>query len=67
MDVKVDGMKIWVWQNGKLLHDGKVCETRTDNHGVKTDKWSQAPFKLQGDHGKVWFTNLFIKPLAETK
>ena len=67
MDVKVDGMKIWVWQNGKLLHEGKVCETRTDNHDAKTDKWTKAPFKLQGDHGRVWFTNFFIKPLPDTK
>ncbi|MBI4600695.1 MAG: DUF1080 domain-containing protein [Planctomycetes bacterium] len=67
MDVKVDGMKIWVWQNGKLIHDGRVCATRTDDHGVKTDKWSKAPFKLQGDHGKVAFTNLYIKPLPDSR
>jgi len=66
MDVKVDGMKIWVWQNGKLLHDGATLKTRTDNHGVKTEAWSKGPFKLQGDHGKVWFANLFIKPLPDT-
>jgi 3-keto-disaccharide hydrolase len=65
MDVKVEGMKIWVWQNGKLIQDGKTCETRTDNHGVKTPKFSRAPFKLQGDHGKVWFTDLQIKPLPD--
>ncbi len=65
MDVKVEGGKIWVWQNGKLIHDGKVCETRTDNHDVKTPRSSRAPFKFQGDHGKVWFTDLAIKPLAD--
>ena len=27
MDVKVDGMKIWVWQNGKLIHDGATLKT----------------------------------------
>ena len=67
MDVKVDGMKIWVWQNGKLLHDGVTLDTRTDNHGVKTPAFSKAPFKLQGDHGRVWFTNLHIKPLPDSK
>ncbi len=65
MDVKVQGMKIWVWQNGVLIHDGITCKTRTDNHGVKTDKWSRGPFKFQGDHGKVWFTNLFIKEMPK--
>lgn len=66
MDVKVDGVKIWVWQNGKLIHDGAVCKTRTDNHGVATPKFSKAPFKFQGDHGDVWFTNLWIKELPDT-
>jgi hypothetical protein len=66
MDVKVDGMKIWVWQNGRLIHDGKECTRRTDS-GTETKQWSRAPFKLQGDHGRVWFTNLFIKPLTDTK
>jgi len=65
MDIKVEGMKIWVWQNGKLLHDGKVPETRTDNHGTPTKMFSKAPFKLQGDHGKVWFADLWIKPLPD--
>jgi hypothetical protein len=65
MDVKVEGMKIWVWQNGKLLHDGRTCETRTDNHGTATKSFSKAPFKLQGDHGKVWFSSLYIKPLPD--
>ena len=66
MDVKVEGMKIWVWQNGKLLHDGRILETRTDNHAVATKAFSKAPFKLQGDHGKVWFTSLYIKPLPDS-
>ena len=65
MDIKVEGMKIWVWQNGKLIHDGVVLETRTDNHGVKTLEWSKKPFKLQGDHGLVQFTDLWIKPLPD--
>jgi hypothetical protein len=66
MDVKVEGMKIWVWQNGKLLHDGRTCETRTDNHRAATKAFSRASFKFQGDHGKVWFTSLYIKPLPDS-
>ncbi len=67
MDVKVDGVKIWVWQNGKLLHDGRICPTRTDDHGRKTPDFSKAPFKMQGDHGVVSFTNLYVKPLPDSK
>jgi hypothetical protein len=65
MDVKLDGVKIWVWQNGTLIHDGTVCKTRTDNHGTATPSFSTGPFKFQGDHGIVWFTNIFVKPLPE--
>lgn len=65
VDVKLVGNKVWVWQNGKLLHDGVELKTRTDNHAVATPIFSKAPFKLQGDHGAVTFTNLYIKPLAD--
>lgn len=64
IEAKVQGMKIWVWQNGKLIHDGRVCKRRTDSN-TPTEKWAKAPFKLQGDHGKVTFTNLIIKPLPD--
>ncbi len=66
MDVKLDDMKIWVWQNGTLLHDGVVCKRRTDS-GTATLTWSTGPFKFQGDHGDVWFTNMYIKPLPPTQ
>ena len=59
----IDG-EISVWQNGIQIHDKVVLKTRTDNHGQPTPaKGTVAPFKLQGDHGKVWFTNLKILPL----
>lgn len=67
MDVKVEGMKIWVWQNGTLIHNGRVCRHRTDSHGTPTLEVSRKPFKFQGDHGKVWFSNLYIKPLPDGK
>lgn len=66
MEVKVEGMRIWVWQNGVLIHDGVICERRTDNRNAPTLKFSRAPFKFQGDHDKVWFTNLFIKELPDS-
>jgi hypothetical protein len=64
MDVKVEGMRIWVWQNGKLIHDGVRCLTRTDNHAVQTLTVSKGPFKFQGNHGEVAFTDLYIKSLS---
>ena len=65
--VKVFNMRIWVWQNGKLIHDGRVCATRTDNHGVATTGFSRGAFKIQGDHGQVHFSQLMIKPLPDTR
>ena len=65
--VKLDGMKIWVWQNGQLIHDGRVCSTRSDNHRTQTTEFSRKPFKIQGDHGQVSFSNLWIKELADTR
>ena len=59
----IDG-KISAWRNGVLIHDKVVLPTRTDSHGTPTPPTgNKAPFKLQGDHGKVWFANLRILPL----
>ncbi len=66
MFVKLDKMKISVWQNGKLIHDGRLCERRTDS-GRKTPSFSKGPFKLQGDHAKGWFSGIYIKPLPDDK
>ncbi len=65
IDVKLDGMKVWVWQNGKLIHDGVELPRRTDSNRP-TLEWSKRPFKFQGDHGRVWFRNLWIKELPDT-
>src|SRR5690606_11514937 len=61
MFVKVVGQKISVWQNGKRIHHEIVLPTRTDNHNAPTPDFSRAPFKSQGDHGKAWLTNFWIK------
>lgn len=67
MFVKVAGQKIWAWQNGQLIHAGRVCETRTDNHGRPTPNFSKDAFKIQGDHGKVAFSALWIKELPDSQ
>ena len=66
MEVKLVDGTIWIWQNGTLIQTAKVCKTRTDNRGQPTPVFTTAPFKFQGDHGDVWFTNIFIKPLPDT-
>lgn len=65
--VKMEGVRIWVWQNGQLIHNGRVCATRTDNHKTPTPGFSKGPFKLQGDHGEVAFSQLWIKPLPDVQ
>ncbi|MAM45622.1 MAG: hypothetical protein CMJ91_02930 [Planctomycetes bacterium] len=67
MCVKLVDNKITVWQNGILIHDNTTVPSRTDNHRVKPPVFSKKPFKLQGDHGKVWFTNMKILPLPDSK
>ncbi len=64
---KLDGMRISAWQNGQLIHSGRQCATRTDNHGKKTEKPAPDTFKIQGDHGQVFFSQLWIKPLPDSK
>ena len=62
MSARVLGRKISVWQNGKALHEDVELATRTDSPAPAVDE--ARPFKLQGDHGRVWFRNLWIKPIA---
>lgn len=63
IESKVVGRKITVFQNGTLTHDNAECPARTYNKGNSKDMDAPGPFRLQGDHGGVWFTNLWVKPL----
>ena len=66
MYVQLVDNKASVWHNGQLIHDGVTLVKRTDSNR-KTEKFSKAAFKLQGDHAKVWFTNLKIRPLPDSR
>ncbi len=64
IDAKCVQNRVWVWQNGQLIHDGVPLSRRTDSKQA-TKEFSKDAFKFQGDHGQVWFRNLFIKELPD--
>ena len=63
IEVKVVGRKITAYQNGVLIHENSECSARTYDTSDASNMDAPGPFRLQGDHGRVWFTNLWVKPL----
>jgi hypothetical protein len=63
VEASVIGRKITVVQNGVLTHDGVECSARTYDKGNSSGLDAPGPFLLQGDHGKVWFANIRVRPL----
>jgi len=63
MEVKVVGRKITAYQNGVLIHENSECSSRTYDTSDSSNMDAPGPFRLQGDHGRVWFTNFWVKPL----
>lgn len=63
VQAKVVGRKITVFHNGALVHDGRECKARTYNKFNALGLDDPGPFLIQGDHGRVWFTNIWVKPL----
>ena len=58
---------ITVKLNGKLVHDN-VKLTQVCGGALPGGLLDQGPIRLQGDHGKVWYRNLKLKPIiAEDK
>lgn len=51
--------------NGKLIHD-KVKITEVTGGALPGGVTDPGPLMLQGDHGKVWFRNIQIKPINAT-
>ena len=55
--------------NGKLIHDN-VKITEVTGGALPGGVKDPGPLMLQGDHGKVWYRNIFIRPItaaAETQ
>lgn len=63
IEAKVVGRKITVFQNGTLIHNERECPARTYDTKNSSNLDAPGPILLQGDHGHVWFTNIWIKPL----
>ena len=63
VEVKVEGRKVTAYQNGQLIHDESECPGRTYNMSDSSNLDVPGPLVLQGDHGKVWFANIWVKPL----
>lgn len=63
IEARVIGRKITVFQNGTLIHNERECPARTYNTKDASNLDAPGPMLLQGDHGGVWFTNIWILPL----
>lgn len=63
VDVKLEGRKITVFHNGVLVHQNRECSGRTYAPADATNMDKLGHFRLQGDHGPVWFTNMWVLPL----
>ena len=63
VEAKVVGRKITAYENGALIHDNVECATRTYNKRDTSNLDVPGPLRLQGDHGAVSFTNIWVKPL----
>ncbi|MFW6162640.1 MAG: 3-keto-disaccharide hydrolase [Planctomycetota bacterium] len=62
LDITLVGDTVTVVLNGTSVVDGKEVKGATG--GELDNKVGQpGPVMLQGDHGPVWFRNLWIKPL----
>ena len=63
IEASVIGRKITVHHNGVLIHENQEVPARTYDKKNSEGLDNPGPFKLQGDHGRVWFTNFWVKPL----
>jgi len=62
LEAQYVGDKVTAKLNGKLIQDGVKIEKPTG--GALPGGVNEAgPLMLQGDHGKVWYRNITIKPI----
>jgi hypothetical protein len=67
VDVKLIYNRAWVWQNGVLIHDGVGLDRATDSALTEIKPFNTAPLKFQGTQGEVAFTNIFVRPLTDSR
>ncbi len=63
LKVHLVGDTITVKLNGQLIHD-KVKLTKVCGGALPGGLLDPGPLRLQGDHGKVWYRNLKIRPIT---
>ena len=63
LDVHLVGDTITVKLNGKLIHDN-VKLTTVCGGALPGGLLDPGPLRLQGDHGKVWYRNIELRPIG---
>ncbi len=63
VDAMLQGRKVTVFHNGTLIHHNAECSGRTFAPNDSSNLDEPGPFRVQGDHGPVWFTSLWVLPL----
>jgi len=61
-EATIIGNKITVVLNGVKIHDNVECNKPTGGE-LDNKVGESGPILLQGDHGTVWFRNIYIKEL----
>lgn len=67
VDAKLIRNRAWAWQNGVLIHDAVTLDRATDSALTEIKPFSKAPLKFQGSQGEVAFTNIFVRPLPDSR
>jgi len=62
LEVSYVGDVVTAKLNGKVIHD-KQQVTKVTGAALPGDVNEAGPLMLQGNHGKVWYRNIMIKPL----
>lgn len=61
--IRLEGATLTAKLNGQLIHD-RVTLTRVCGGALPGGLLDPGPIRLQGDHGKVWFRRVYIRPLT---
>jgi len=62
LELRLVGAVITVKLNGQTIHD-KVKLEKVCNGALPGGLLDPGPIRLQGDHGKVWYRNLKLRPV----
>ncbi|NIA14585.1 MAG: DUF1080 domain-containing protein [Nitrospiraceae bacterium] len=64
MEAMYAGDTLTVKLNGKIVQD-KVKIDKVTGGALPGDVNDEGPIMLQGDHGKIWFRNIMIRPCSD--